>query len=404
MRISVPVWSLRVVLLLLCILTSCIGESISRDARDARWYYDAYLSEKGMPELLGRFDQVRARDRQGCLRKKDLMQGRTGEPCVTADMFELPTKFLSFEEWLQQRPVYQDPEMQSNYYPGYPFLDGQCFYKMCDFTWSTYYQFFRGQFFNDTFDVTKVFNRSVVFWSLNFKGPDLSHLLHRIDQIPNHFFLITHKQDNIRLPPWLLDHPKVLKIFALNIPHHLEHPKLVPIPLGIGEHGRLPSRYLNEFLHNASQSSAIRPKHLMHIGFYQMRIGSRQRAMRRRRILGFVAQHFPVPRTAGHRVAPMQYWGNLLRHKFVLSPPGDGWDAFRTWEILYIGRVPVVSQVLPDRLYDDLPVHIVTNWSAFAKEELENDWTRLQTRTFNVQRLWIDWWLTFIVRECLATP
>ena len=23
---------------------------------------------------------------------------------MTADMFELPTKFLSFEEWLQQRP------------------------------------------------------------------------------------------------------------------------------------------------------------------------------------------------------------------------------------------------------------------------------------------------------------
>ena len=59
-------------------LTAFLGESISRDARDARWYYDAYLSEKGMPELLGRFDQVRARDRQGCLRKKDLMQGRTG--------------------------------------------------------------------------------------------------------------------------------------------------------------------------------------------------------------------------------------------------------------------------------------------------------------------------------------
>lgn len=31
----------------------------------------------------------------------------------------------------------------------------------------------------------------------------------------NHFFLMTHKQDHIRIPPWLLDHPKVLKVFAV---------------------------------------------------------------------------------------------------------------------------------------------------------------------------------------------
>lgn len=106
-------------------------------------------------------------------------------------------------------------------------------HKMCDYTWSTYYPFFRGRVFNDTFNVSKVANRSLVFWnrllpgpregvsaagrkfepdvplpvprpaspatswaaplivmskalrwSLNYKGPDLSHLLHRIDAIP----------------------------------------------------------------------------------------------------------------------------------------------------------------------------------------------------------------------------
>eukprot|EP00668_Euglena_longa_P001360 GGOE01001613.1.p1 GENE.GGOE01001613.1~~GGOE01001613.1.p1 ORF type:complete len:273 (-),score=82.37 GGOE01001613.1:460-1278(-) len=222
------------------------------DGEDLAWFHQAYLRERGFPELLRRFEEVRVGDPSKCVSRLEAKRRNVPETCVTPDLLALPSAPRTLEQWLDPAPARQDPRLQQSYYPGHPFLDGHGFYKICDYTWSTYYPFFRGRFFNDTFNVSTVANRSLVFWSLNYKGPDLSHLLHNIDAIPNHFFLVTHKQDNIRIPPWLLDHPKVLKVFAVNVPYPLEHPKLVPLPLGIGEHGRQPSRAINEFLMNAS--------------------------------------------------------------------------------------------------------------------------------------------------------
>eukprot|EP00667_Euglena_gracilis_P012932 EG_transcript_13297 len=366
-----------------------------------QWYHAAYLRERGVPELRRRFEQVRSNGSSQCAVARQADQPVDPRRCVTPDLFALPFTPRTLEQWLDPLPVVQDPALQQEYYPGHPFLDGQAFYKMCDYTWSTYYPFFRGRVFNDTFNVSAVANRSLVFWSLNYKGPDLSHLLHRIDAIPNHFFLMTHKQDHIRIPPWLLDHPKVLKVFAVNVPYPLEHPKLVALPLGIGEHGRQPSRAINDFLRNASHRA---PQKLLHIGHYQMKVGSVQRAMRRRHVLNNVRRSFAIPRAAGRRLPKAEFYAAIREYRFALSPPGDGWDAFRTWEVLYLGRVPVVSLKLPPVLYAALPVHLVGNWSLFDAAQLNASWAALRRRTFNAARLYIDWWLTFILRTCLETP
>ena len=38
----------------------------------------------------------------------------------------------------------------------------------------------------------------------------------------------------------------------------------------------------------------------------------------------------------------MEYLNNLKKHKFVISPPGNGIDCHRNWEALYLGCIPIV--------------------------------------------------------------
>lgn len=60
-----------------------------------------------------------------------------------------------------------------------------------------------------------------------------------------------------------------------------------------------------------------------------------------------------------------EYLAQLTVHPFVLSPPGNGQQAHRTWEALYAGACPLVlrSGTDMDRLYTGLPVVLVSDWA-----------------------------------------
>jgi len=56
-------------------------------------------------------------------------------------------------------------------------------------------------------------------------------------------------------------------------------------------------------------------------------------------------------------------WGQRARFAFVLSPPGVGRDAHRTWEALALGCIPIVHALGIEEVFDGLPVVVVANWS-----------------------------------------
>ena len=74
------------------------------------------------------------------------------------------------------------------------------------------------------------------------------------------------------------------------------------------------------------------------------------------------------------------------QHKFVLSAPGMGYDAFRTWETLARGSIPVVLALpsMDQRLFDGFPVvrlpanisqitpALLEQWLAVAQEPVEH--------------------------------
>eukprot|EP00996_Jenningsia_fusiforme_P000765 NODE_1692_length_1440_cov_24.061826_g1527_i0.p1 GENE.NODE_1692_length_1440_cov_24.061826_g1527_i0~~NODE_1692_length_1440_cov_24.061826_g1527_i0.p1 ORF type:complete len:404 (+),score=51.23 NODE_1692_length_1440_cov_24.061826_g1527_i0:47-1258(+) len=379
--------------------------------------FDRFRTEKGFPALRSWLGELRGTRKAG---RACPYRVNSDGPCLTAAELDLPTQLVTLDEFLNPLPLAQDRTRQLDFSPGYPYLEGNAFWKLADYRWTTYYTCYRGHSFNDTFDPTTVANRSLVFWSLSEVGPDLSHFRRNIRLIPHSFFLITHHQDRVRFPQWLLDHPRVLKIFALNIPFSLqEHPKLIPLPLGIVGYtasplklpmqrrlqlAMAPSATLGEFLSNSSARGVhARPSKLLHVGSYEMRKGGTLlRLFRRRTIMRALGTRFP--RAVAQKLPAEEYFSMLRQHRFVLSPPGEGWDCFRTWETLYLGRCPVVSRVLPDRLYEGLPVHVVDDWAGLTPTKLEAVWADFQTRMFDLARLRVDWWVTMIARECLQTP
>ncbi|CAJ1970228.1 unnamed protein product [Cylindrotheca closterium] len=56
------------------------------------------------------------------------------------------------------------------------------------------------------------------------------------------------------------------------------------------------------------------------------------------------------------------FFGELKKHRFVISPPGNGLDTHATWEALLCGCIPIVPRSDLDRVFDDLPVWLVDSW------------------------------------------
>ena len=70
----------------------------------------------------------------------------------------------------------------------------------------------------------------------------------------------------------------------------------------------------------------------------------------------------------------IQMWGNYTHYKFALAPPGRGVDTHRTWEILMMGTVPIITRT-GSEAYAALPVIIVDHPSNITRTLLDN-WTK----------------------------
>jgi hypothetical protein len=59
------------------------------------------------------------------------------------------------------------------------------------------------------------------------------------------------------------------------------------------------------------------------------------------------------------------YLINLKKHKFVVSPPGNGIDCHRNWEAIYLGCIPIV-------LNSHFARNVLEDFSVFISSDLKN--------------------------------
>jgi hypothetical protein len=63
------------------------------------------------------------------------------------------------------------------------------------------------------------------------------------------------------------------------------------------------------------------------------------------------------------------YHRELLESRYVLSPPGNGFDCHRTWEAIYLGCIPIVKREFWPFCHLNLPVLVLDDWSDISRIE-----------------------------------
>jgi len=116
--------------------------------------------------------------------------------------------------------------------------------------------------------------------------------------------------------------------------------------------------------------------------------------------------HFaPKPWVTAERWAntgATSYIRALGNSKFVLSPPGFGWDCYRTYEALAMGAIPIVLRRHPNSdVCLNLPVLMVDDWAEVTKERLESEWR--SRRPMETTTLTLTYWRERILRVSRAT-
>ena len=91
-----------------------------------------------------------------------------------------------------------------------------------------------------------------------------------------------------------------------------------------------------------------------------------------------------------HRDTPeelVRYYSEIAGHRFALSPEGNGIDCYRTWEILYLGAIPIVMVSTETSAFTGLPILFTEDYSELSEDYLERRWNEMSRRTFEVERM-----------------
>lgn len=233
--------------------------------------------------------------------------------------------------------------------------------------------------------------KNVKYGDLIFVKTDyLNVFFHRFHpKIGNSYILITHNSDYPAPGKYAnyLEDPKILAWFAQNMDIH--HPKLHPIPIGMA------NRYWpHGSIENMKEIQLTLPSLNKDILLYMNFAISTYPSERKLVYNLFKDKDFCEKLDSkDHR----SYLCDLARSKFVLSPRGNGLDCHRTWEALLLGAIPIIKTCSLDPLYKELPVIIVKDWREINLEFLEKKWIEMSAKTYNLKKLYADYWLQFIM-------
>ena len=99
--------------------------------------------------------------------------------------------------------------------------------------------------------------------------------------------------------------------------------------------------------------------------------------------------------TVGERAAYDVYCQQILEHKFMICPQGNGVDCHRNWEVLYLKRVPIMKKTAYlQELYKDYPVLFVDDFGDINKTLLTAN-QHLYERAQNIDQNLLDLFTVF---------
>jgi hypothetical protein len=83
---------------------------------------------------------------------------------------------------------------------------------------------------------------------------------------------------------------------------------------------------------------------------------------------------------------------DIRNHEFVLCPRGNGVDTHRLWETLYMGSIPILRRHIALSDFEDLPICWINSWDEITPEFLDKEKQRIESTTWNLDKLTISYW------------
>lgn len=178
--------------------------------------------------------------------------------------------------------------------------------------------------------------------------------------------LVTAEGDKPVTPElWAAKPPHVMGWFGMNM--FVDRPRAHPIPLGLGNADGTITLQWDEILQANSQPKK-RDK-LLYANF-----GTTSNPGLREPLLRWLQrpeQSWITREQHSASQGKARYLKELLTHRFVLCPPGNGEDTHRMWEALYCGAIPVVRKSPAMRAFQNLPIVFVEDLTAITTEMLD---------------------------------
>jgi hypothetical protein len=210
------------------------------------------------------------------------------------------------------------------------------------------------------------------------------------------FVFITHNSDfsapHDETDATLLSEPLLIKWFGTNPGR--KHPKLSILPCGfmnryisnIGE-------YPEKIIAYRRKAASTPPTHYVLSSFStETNVGVRVP------LIATIEKAFGANSTRFSAKNIEEWYAAVVDHQMVVSPRGNGLDTHRTWEILTLGRVPVVETSLLDPLFEGLPVLILEKWSDLLRpDDIHQRYLTIAAKIyagdFSSNRVWLTYYV-----------
>lgn len=209
-------------------------------------------------------------------------------------------------------------------------------------------------------------------------GQSLKLVMHNGDKVPKSDYLASLADAGA-------------EVYCVNILDGI--PGVTPIPVGLENTIRRKNGVLHDFLFVHDQLrqpwASFPPKTQNIFASFKVSTNPSAREPLRKMLKGsrfnFIDQRLPIK----------DFRSGILRSRFVLSPPGNGPDCYRTWESIYLGAVPIVVKgSLAQSLHSELPIWAVDDWEealTASDEELDQKYLELISRARD--KAYFPYWL-----------
>ena len=94
-----------------------------------------------------------------------------------------------------------------------------------------------------------------------------------------------------------------------------------------------------------------------------------------------------------------EYINDILEHRMVACPRGNGVDCHRVWETLYLGRTPIVKRESAMRHFEELPILFLDDWEQVCDYDyLNREYDRIKDRSKKM--IDFDYWKERVINDC----